>query len=418
MEEGFDGNKRKLETERRKKRKKKRELLTTLEVGKTRLGTNRFLGKLCPRKHDFLNGQSLRSVNTDACSQCIKEDYLKRRGAKKGDGYKLTQEQKTEIIRQYKDGKSSNTIAKQFGVLPGSIRSLLKRRGIARRSKSEAHRQYTLNEAAFDEINSKSAYWVGFLFADGCVYRGNRTTGVLAIGLSAVDESHLQKFKTFLGSNHRLYYTERIKYILQAKKPSHCSGVSLTIGSERLAATLEKHGMDKKSLGRVAPDYLKDSADFWRGVIDGDGTLYIEPRGLPRLSLVGGYELLCQFLEFSKSINSKIKAEIRKVGNIFEIALGGEPALNIVTRLYTEPDVCLDRKYIIAKQILGWISKKTGETHPKAKLTDQLVREILNLGADGYSQQKIASKFGVNKSTIYFILANKTWKHIPRDSYD
>jgi hypothetical protein len=32
-------------------------------------------------------------------------------------------------------------------------------------------RIYTLNEKAFDQLTDEAAYWVGFLLADGCIYR-------------------------------------------------------------------------------------------------------------------------------------------------------------------------------------------------------------------------------------------------------
>lgn len=42
------------------------------------------------------------------------------------------------------------------------------------------------------------------------------------------------------------------------------------------------------------------------------------------------------------------------------------------------------------------------------------VRGILDLGAIGMAQRKIADEFGVTQATVWHILRGKTWKHIER----
>ena len=51
---------------------------------------------------------------------------------------------------------------------------------------------------------------------------------------------------------------------------------------------------------------------------------------------------------------------------------------------------------------------RTGERHPKAKLTLQQVRSIR---ADKRSQVKIAAEHGVGQATISSIQLGKSWKH-------
>jgi hypothetical protein len=54
-----------------------------------------------------------------------------------------------------------------------------------------------------------------------------------------------------------------------------------------------------------------------------------------------------------------------------------------------------------------------GESHYRAKLTEDDVREIRRLYATGnFSYQELALKFGVVKTTIIDIVRRKTWKHI------
>lgn len=53
-----------------------------------------------------------------------------------------------------------------------------------------------------------------------------------------------------------------------------------------------------------------------------------------------------------------------------------------------------------------------GETHPRAKLTEDDVRRIRDLYKIGLSQHKIAEKFGVNQGTVSQILSGKIWTHV------
>lgn len=48
-----------------------------------------------------------------------------------------------------------------------------------------------------------------------------------------------------------------------------------------------------------------------------------------------------------------------------------------------------------------------GENHPAAKLTDTQVATIRSLAHAGYTQARIANKFGVSRNTISAIIAGK-----------
>ena len=53
-----------------------------------------------------------------------------------------------------------------------------------------------------------------------------------------------------------------------------------------------------------------------------------------------------------------------------------------------------------------------GESHHEAKLTDEKVRKIRRLRADGWLQRDIAAQFGVTRTTVGDVLQGKIWRHV------
>lgn len=56
---------------------------------------------------------------------------------------------------------------------------------------------------------------------------------------------------------------------------------------------------------------------------------------------------------------------------------------------------------------------KLGSEHPKAKLTEDLVRQIrAEYAAGGVTERDLSSRHGVNASTLHRLLIRQTWKHV------
>lgn len=58
-----------------------------------------------------------------------------------------------------------------------------------------------------------------------------------------------------------------------------------------------------------------------------------------------------------------------------------------------------------------------GERHGRAKLTDALVREILDRWANGESYREIADHLELHPGTVGDVIRGKYWRHILRDSH-
>ncbi len=110
------------------------------------------------------------------------------------------------------------------------------------------------------------AYWLGFIIADGNIYIGNRNAYVIRFCLHPQDIGHIEKFKTFIGSNHHISWDkERAVYF----------GVS----SHKMFTDLQQWGVKERktysSTSHISkiPDEYKSY--FICGMFDGDGSYIV-----------------------------------------------------------------------------------------------------------------------------------------------
>lgn len=76
-------------------------------------------------------------------------------------------------------------------------------------------KKYNYNTTYFEKIDSpEKAYWLGFLYADGCV-RKNGKSLILEITLSKTDKLQLEKLRNVLSPNNVIY--DKVK-VLKNKK--------------------------------------------------------------------------------------------------------------------------------------------------------------------------------------------------------
>jgi len=124
-------------------------------------------------------------------------------------------------------------------------------------------RKYSLNEEFFDELNEKSCYWLGFLYADGFVRK--RKSSELRLKLKDSDKSHIERFIEDLGSN------TPIKYYSDAK--INCCYVS--INSNKLVDRLFELGCVQNKTQKIRIPNISDNLinHFIRGYFDGDGSI-------------------------------------------------------------------------------------------------------------------------------------------------
>ncbi|MFG3422219.1 hypothetical protein [Micromonospora sp. NPDC048063] len=158
----------------------------------------------------------------------------------------------------YQAGVTLGQLATAYGITEPSVRGLVLRRGVPLRRVV-----HTLRHDAFDELTPDACYWIGFLFADGSIsYRRNHIPQI-SVGLAERDRAHLLKLRTFLGSTS----------VISAPSPTHHS-CQFSVRSQRLADRLVALGRYQGPINAR----LVESRDFWRGVVDGDGSVGVYRR--------------------------------------------------------------------------------------------------------------------------------------------
>ncbi len=252
------------------------------------------------------------------------------------------QDRKSKALELYKQGKSQVEIGKVCKITRKSLRTWIKEDdSIFNRTRASQvileHGGF--NEHAFENLEDEEVqYWIGFIYADGHVSKGNRGNTV-AIGLKSSDYEHLVKFSKFLGS-------KRIPRITKQGQ-----GTVISFGSIILSNSLKKLGFDNnKSYSAHPPEELKNSRHFWRGVVDGDGCLGLVKSKWKVLHLCGTLKTIDGFIEFNQpNTKTSRKAQGKE---LFQVAFYKE-ALQVADLLYKDSKVYLDRKYKIYKD---WIT--------------------------------------------------------------
>lgn len=247
-----------------------------------------------------------------------------------------------DIIAWYSAGHSARATGALVGVSATTVSRVLKRHGVVARTVGEARTRHTLRHDAFDVLTPDAAYWCGFLFADGSIGRRSGQPDV-SVALTASDRAHLEKFRSFLGSTHTITSLSARRHGDYMSRPA----VRFSVRSQRLADRLCELGRYGVPLDRQ----LADSRDFWRGVVDGDGTVGVYSGGAC-CKVVGSERLMRGFADFIGDLAAPRKVSVRPHRSIYQVSTGWSVAERVVLRLYGGTATSLERKAVAAAKIL------------------------------------------------------------------
>lgn len=189
--------------------------------------------------------------------------YMKSQGIeiRKTNKSKENSDRYDKAEELYKQGLSINQIYEITGVNKKNFSLYLKSQSIDIRNGFKKV-DYIVNDNYFESIDSEDkAYWLGFIYADGCVVSKNRTYR-LTIELNNIDRLHLEKFKQSIASD------------VEIKNRKNRPTSSVTINRKKITEDLNQYGCvpNKTENGTINLEMINGyERDFLRGYLDGDG---------------------------------------------------------------------------------------------------------------------------------------------------
>lgn len=212
------------------------------------------------------------------------------------------------IIERYNELKNLKKVAKSFNVSLRPIKRILENNNV-----KLTNRRYIVNQSYFEVIDTEEkAYWLGFLYADGCL-RKTKSGGQLVLKLSSKDRNHLNLFKNNIESEHKIIYSQN-RTVSKKGTPSTSDICAIRINSNKLVQDLINQGcIPKKTFAIDKPNIPeKFYKDFIRGFYDGDGNFFYDDK--TKIAVV---TIVCASEKFRKFLIDVI-SKIPNIGRIHE----------------------------------------------------------------------------------------------------
>lgn len=213
--------------------------------------------------------------------------------------------------------------------------------------KTYGRRRYSLNEKFFETVNTEEkAYWLGFITADGCVSVSKSGVWVTIVDLAKIDTDHLDKLKSAVETDQPLHPTK--------------VGASLRICSKEFAKNLVSLGVIPRKTGREipwnGPDHLM--RHYWRGMVDGDGSITVPESGQGSVYLVGSKACTEAFRDWCSTLCGTRTEPYFHKGSFgsgcWAVNIGGNRQSKIVAAaLYENSVVFLNRKKEKADKLIS-----------------------------------------------------------------
>lgn len=339
-------------------------------------------------KLSLILGVSVNHIKRTLLDSNIK---LRERGRRGGKYDAALQER---VAALYKSGHSIPMIHRETGISSTEIQRILRKKNVERRPPGR-HR-FQCRDNAFSIITTESqAYWLGMLATDGNINQDR-----IKLGLSIRDRKHIDLFCAFMGTKCAVVSTK-----------SHTSRTNdgriinggpqsvIAFRSKQVASDLARHGILPNKTYTIrpwnGPPHLM--RHYWRGVIDGDGSVSDGSTRKERdfaMTLCGTLPM-CRGLRAFLKEHAGTSSSITKSGNIYHLQVGGIVRTKAAVRLlYDGCSIALERKLMAAHNIL-----KDSRRNPKISLTFTK-RQLLALIRLHKTWKAVARELGVHQSTI------------------
>ena len=249
----------------------------------------------------------------------------------------------TNYIEIKSTGASRAAIAKYFEVPEWKLKKLIAT------NKWGTLKPIISNENAFDEYSEESCYWAGFLAADGCVDSKNR----VRVMLKYDDINHLEKLKAFLQSTHAISSNTDKYYRCSFELTSThiCDVLDLNFN-------IIPNKTDKLKFPSHIPN--KYLVHYIRGYFDGDGSICESFSNKNSITA----SIYVTFASGCKSFSEELFGYLHNVLNLgghlqefnysikWQLKYNTNDAKTLLTYMYDESTVYLDRKYALYQKLI------------------------------------------------------------------
>lgn len=239
------------------------------------------------------------------------------------------------------------------------INYILRQKGITRPN----GKQVVLNRNYFETVDTEEkAYWLGLLFADGCVmYLSDRKSWRIQLTLMPQDKYLLEKFLKDIGSNLKVKtYINNTGF--QKKDGSEHRMSVATVHSKKMAKDLQKYGViPNKSLKVNKIPSIPENLirHFIRGFFDGNGSVtygkYKDCK-TPRFLFYSTYDF-CESLStyFNEKIGLvKVNVVKQKQYKVSFITYGSFSSVQkLYNFLYKDATIFMKRKQRLAEEYIS-----------------------------------------------------------------
>ena len=251
-----------------------------------------------------------------------------------------------QAVQDFVSGMLLKDVCAKYGICTATVYRYMKNNNIV--YKNGHGRKYHCDESFFETIdNEKKAYWLGFIFGDGCVAYSEKTCTApnrLSFNLSQRDRCQLEDFNHDLNSNFPI-----VDFIPRGTFAEYPMS-RLYINSIKICRDLVSYGcVPNKTRNLHFPyDAMSQSlyCHFIRGIVDADG--YFGNRGFTITKYIPFLEEIMYVLQTDLSLKHPgyiyaYKDRASEIGDLRYHA--HEDLLQIFNYLYSDATVFLKRKY-------------------------------------------------------------------------
>ena len=242
-----------------------------------------------------------------------------------------------EILKDYNTGDYKlKELQVKYGIKYDTISTNIRKLGAI----TNPHGKIYMNSSIFEKIDTEEkAYWLGFLYADGSVYKNNKGYYRFELGLAEKDLIHIKKFKKFVNSKHDIKYRVKTKsFRLVFSDPQFTKNL-IDLGCVPNKSLILKFPTEEQ-----VP--LELQKHFIRGYFDGDGCIsYRKSGGSPGISIMGTLEFLLKLNEVFNNLAAIAKKDKRHLNNTYTLRFRVQPGINFLYLIYNDSNIFLTRKY-------------------------------------------------------------------------